>query len=1421
MSGIHAADFTVTRQPDSPVAAGGSTTFEITFNPGAAWLRTATLTIANDAPYQNPYDFAVQGTGADTLVASYATASDVPLSVNGFIATGSTVNFTLNHAPATGTDLMVVRNTGIGFINGTFENLAQGQEVALPFGEFTYDFVANYYGGSGNDLVLVWANRHVFGWGFNTYGQLGDNRTTQRQLPVPVTSSGELAGTTVVAISGGNNHSLALCADGSVAAWGYNTSGQLGNNTTTQSNVPVAVNTAANSALFAKTVVAIAAGINHSLALCSDGTVAAWGNNFNGQLGDNTTTDRPVPVVVNTASGVSALFGKTVVAIAAGYRHSLALCSDGTVAAWGSNTYGQLGSNTTTQSNVPVAVNTAAGSALFGKTVVAIAAGYQHNLALCSDGTVAVWGDNYYGQLGDNTTAQRNVPVAVNTALGVSSLFEKTVVAIAAGFRHSLALCSDGTVAAWGSNTSGQLGDNTTTQRNVPVAVNTASGVSALFGKTVTAIAAGSNHSLALCSDGTVGAWGYNIDGELGDNTWTQRNVPVAVKTSADSALFGKTVKAITAGNYHSLALAAEPYVPGIQITGNGVSIPDGATTPGLADHTDFGSTAISIGTVVRTFTIQNTGNAPVNLTATPKVVVSGIHAADFTVTQQPVSPVAAGGSTTFQISFVPGAAWLRMATLTIASDDPRANPHDFAIQGNGAVMIAASYTTGSEVPLTTSGLRATGNTVNFTLNYAPATGKELMVVHNTGLGFINGTFSNLAQGQRVVLAFGGITYEFVANYYGGSGNDLVLQWAKQSIAAWGENSYAQLGNGGYTQSSVPINVDMTGTLSAKTVVAIAAGEYHTLALCSDGTVAAWGINYSGELGDNTAKSSGAPVAVNRDSGVSALFAKTVVAITAGRGHSLALCSDGSVVAWGQNASGQLGNNTTTGSHVPVAVNTSPNSALFGKTVVAIAAGDSFSLALCSDGTVVAWGNGGQLGDNTTTQSNVPVAVNRSAGSALFGKTVVAIAAGYWHSLALCSDGTVAAWGDNAFGELGDNTVMPSIALVPVTVNTASGVSALFGKTVTAIVAGGSHSLARCSDGKVASWGLNTDGQLGNGSTTSQIPLPVEVKTNGILAGKTVSAIVAGIWSHNLALCSDGTLVSWGYNAYGELGNNSTANSNVPVAVITSGVLAGKTPTKIAAGYYHSLALVAQPPAPAPDINITCNGLSIPDGGSQDFGNVPVGAETSLVFTVTNSGNAPLTGLAITKDGTDTAMFTVTRNPVAPVSGSGGSTTFTVRFAPTTTGIITAALHIGNNDPDENPFDIMLTGSGGTPLQIWRQIHFANIDNSGNGADLNDFDKDGIPNLVEFAFGLNPKTNSAGLLPAPQKNGNNFVVSFTQDAGVSGITYGAEWSQTLLAGSWTAVSDTGNTGASPPQHTFSVPIGTKTKLYMRLKVTSP
>ena len=198
-------------------------------------------------------------------------------------------------------------------------------------------------------------------------------------------------------VSAGEFHSLGLTNDGAVYAWGYNGSGQLGDGTTTNRTTPTLV-----TALSGQTVTALAAGNSHSLALTSTGAVYAWGDNSSGQLGDGTTTNRATPTLVTTLSG------QTVTAVAGGDYHSLALTSTGAVYAWGANWAGQLGDDTTTSRATPTLV-----TALSGQTVTAVAGGGSHSLALTSTGAVYAWGDNYNGQLGDGTAGYKTTPATI------------------------------------------------------------------------------------------------------------------------------------------------------------------------------------------------------------------------------------------------------------------------------------------------------------------------------------------------------------------------------------------------------------------------------------------------------------------------------------------------------------------------------------------------------------------------------------------------------------------------------------------------------------------------------------------------------------------------------------------------------------------------------------------------------------------------------------------------------------------------------------------------------------------------------------------------------------------------------------------------------------------------------------------------
>jgi RHS repeat-associated protein len=293
----------------------------------------------------------------------------------------------------------------------------------------------------------------------------------------------------IAAVAGGTSHSIGLQSDGTVWTWGLNSNGQLGNNSTTQSLVPVQVSGLSN-------VTAIAAGSAHSMALKSDGTVWTWGLNSNGQLGNNSTTQSLVPVQV---SGLT-----TATAIAGGASHSLAVKSNGTAVAWGLNSNGQLGNNSTTQSLVPVAVSSLT-------NVVSVAAGSAHSLARKTDGTVWAWGLNSSGQLGNNSTKLSKVPVQASPLTGAT--------AIAAGANHSVAIKSGGTAWAWGNNANGQLGINSTSNAKTPQQVNILS--------TATAIGGGASHSLAAQANGSVWAWGLNANGQLGNNSTTQSNVPV------------------------------------------------------------------------------------------------------------------------------------------------------------------------------------------------------------------------------------------------------------------------------------------------------------------------------------------------------------------------------------------------------------------------------------------------------------------------------------------------------------------------------------------------------------------------------------------------------------------------------------------------------------------------------------------------------------------------------------------------------------------------------------------------------------------------------------------------------------------------------------------------------------------------------
>jgi alpha-tubulin suppressor-like RCC1 family protein len=351
------------------------------------------------------------------------------------------------------------------------------------------------------------ADGSLYTWGYNFSGQLGNGTHGSTSYPTQIEGFGDDAAT-VIAIATGGYHSAALLSDGAVYTWGFNGFGQLGDGSTTSRRTPTRVPAFPP---MGATVTAMDTGANHTAALLSDGTLYAWGENSYGQLGNGTTTDSSTPVKLPDFAPP----GTSVAAVSAGGSHTAALMSDGSVFAWGINSAGQLGDGTTAQRDTPIAV---ADFSPPGTTVTVIATGGYHSAALLDDGTLYTWGLNLYGQLGHGTTADTPTPTLVPDFPPPGS----TVASIAAGEFHTAALLDDGTLYLWGWNFFGQLADATRTPRATPTLVRD-------FppdGTTITAIAAGDAHTAALLDDGTLFAWGYNEMGQLGDGTTEDRSSP-------------------------------------------------------------------------------------------------------------------------------------------------------------------------------------------------------------------------------------------------------------------------------------------------------------------------------------------------------------------------------------------------------------------------------------------------------------------------------------------------------------------------------------------------------------------------------------------------------------------------------------------------------------------------------------------------------------------------------------------------------------------------------------------------------------------------------------------------------------------------------------------------------------------------------
>ncbi|MCB9787114.1 MAG: lamin tail domain-containing protein [Deltaproteobacteria bacterium] len=930
--------------------------------------------------------------------------------------------------------------------------------------------------------------------------------------------------TTTSRLAAGTNHTCFVRGDGSTACWGENGDGQLGlgyisRNVTTPHDV---VGLGAD-------VVQIDASSTHTCALLSDATMHCWGDNGSAQLGNQVPGgDEPTPV--------KALGLGSVTAVTTGQHHSCAVLEDTTVRCWGLNTSDELGGSIETSSDTPVEASGLVGA-------LALDAADTHTCALLDTGAVSCWGSNSYGKSGQTSGSITSVPTAVS---GVSGASQVTV-----GADHSCALVGAGEVQCWGRGTSGQLGDGLGSSSATPVTVT---GIT-----DATQIAAGAAFTCAVKGDQTVACWGYNAEYQLGDGSTATRKSPVAVAGISGAV-------AVAAGEDFACALLD---TDAVRCWGNGFygqlgdGTTDNATAPTtVVDLTEFARcSACSDGNVCTDDLCDPAGCQHLPLPDGTPCGIGDVCAAGACVAGDPAGSRLAMGSFQTMVVRTDGtvAAWGSNANGQLGTGSLTEPSRTYAddVPGLTGVHSVGSGREQMCAALDGGGLECWGSNSSGQLGQGTTGGEIASPTAVAGLSDIidveGGDFYTCAlRSTGQVLCWGYNAFGELG--LGSSGNAIATPQAVSGlsdavqlsvgashacavreggrIACWGQGGSGRLGNGLSFDEKSPVEV-APGKAGLFHAVAVAAGDAHTCAISVDGTVACWGSNSYGALGDGTNSLRKTPVATS--------VVTDVVDLSAGEDHTCAVSGDGSLACWGHDQNGQLGDGLTSSRSTPYVL---PSIT----TAASVAAARGATCALLQDDTVSCWGTNylGYLGDGTAKTRGLPQPV---VGLDPYG------------DCAACDDGNVCT-DDVCHPTLGCQHA-PAAAGLPCGVGAscdASGVCSEVLATNRRIAAGSRHVCVIDDAGAVSCWGRNDQGQLGDGSMVDS-PSPVAVSLSD------VAISVSSSRSHTCALLASGAVQCWGDNGQGQLGDGTKDDSGSPVTVAgLSGAVS------LAAGGYHTCA---------------------------------------------------------------------------------------------------------------------------------------------------------------------------------------------------------------------------------------------------------
>ena len=821
--------------------------------------------------------------------------------------------------------------------------------------------------GSNYSLAIDEAG-NLWAWGYNRSGQLGDGTNTNSYEPkqikqdtqfnkiasaynvsLAIDKAGNLwtwgdgtkepnkieTSTKFKEISANEDHKLAIDTLGNIWAWGTNEYAQLGDGTTTSSVNPkkITSNTKFNK---------ISAGFLYSLAIDETGNLWAWGNNSIGQLGDGTTTKVTKPKQVTT--------DKKFVNVQAGHGSidteicNLALDENGKIWSWGKNTYGQLGNaQASIYSTEMLLLNT-----ISHYTKIDTGA-YSHNLAIDKEGNLWAWGDNTYGQLGDRTTTNSDIPKQIM----VGTKFKE----IAAGEFYSLAIDTAGNLWAWGDNRDGQLGDETKTNSTEPKQISK--------GTKFTKVITGRYSSFAIDEAENLWGWGLNDNGQIGigkdSNSGdheilkpTKINEGVKYKEVAADA--NQTLAIDKAGNIWAWGESVNPTASSIVRSNIPINLNLELKLETLSNGENT-RVAIDInGNLWKWENYDSENKMPTQLTNGTKFkkVSAGIYVGTDGVSYMALDEEGniwtwggngigqLGNGTTTNVDTP-----TKIENTTPITDISMGGGYALALDEEGNL-----WAWGNNSYLN-SKYKLLGNPAFGNLSTAQVTqfSKDTKFVYENGENFIDEE-GNLWYGSRKInIPSNEIKYSKASNH-------LILD-QEGNLYAKGRNNYGQLGDGTNTDSD-----ELKPIMSGRKFKEISDSEYHSLAIDQEGNLWAWGHNNCGQLGDGTNTDSNVPKLIKSNTKFDKIYASDDA--------SLAIDTLGNLWAWGDNYSGELGDGTTRTKY------NEPKQIMVGTKFKEIYISDNdYSLMIDTSGNL--WGTGslnsGSVKDETTKSTSTPIQI--------------------------------------------------------------------------------------------------------------------------------------------------------------------------------------------------------------------------------------------------------------------------------------------------------------------------------------------------------------------------------------------------------------------------------------------------------------